>query len=152
MPRLAFWGEAVGYTGFFLRIVVLSLLAIQMGPGTAKAQDCPVVGQRYSIDGQVEVRHHGAWQPATLNQSLCAQDAVRTNSLSRAAVMLISEAVLLIDPASTVVLTDVTTDQQKRSILDLTRGAFQSFSRQPHSLEVNTPYLNAAVQGTEFVI
>ena len=152
MPCLAFWGEAVGYTGFFFRIAVLSLLAVQMGAGTAKAQDCPVVGQLYSIDGKVEVRHHGAWQPATLNQSLCAQDAVRTDSLSRAAVMLISEAVLRIDQDSTVVLTDVTTDQQKRSILDLTRGAFQSFSRQPHSLEVNTPYLNAAVQGTEFVI
>jgi tetratricopeptide (TPR) repeat protein len=66
--------------------------------------------------------------------------------------MLTSEAVLRIDQDSTVVLTDVTTDVQKRTILDLTRGAFQSFSREPHSLEVNTPYLNAAVQGTEFVI
>ena len=123
MPCLAFWGEAVGYSGFFFRIAGLSLLAVQMGAGTAKAQDCPVVGQLYSIDGKVEVRHHGAWQPATLNQSLCAQDAVRTDSLSRAAVMLISEAVLRIDQDSTVVLTDVTTDRQKRSILDLTRGA-----------------------------
>ena len=49
-------------------------------------------------------------------------------------------------------LTDVATDEQKPSLLDLTRGAFQSFSRRPHALEVNTPYLNAAVQGTEFVI
>src|SRR4029077_1571645 len=119
MPRLAFWGEAVGYTGFFLRIAGLSLLAIQVGGGTAMAQDCAVVGQLYSIDGQVEVRHHGAWQPATLNQSLCAQDAVRTNSLSRAAVMLVNEAVLRVDQDSTVVLTDVTTDEKKRTLLDL---------------------------------
>jgi tetratricopeptide (TPR) repeat protein len=152
MPRLAFWGEAVGYTGSLVRIALLSLLAIQMRVGAAIAQECPVVGQLYSIDGQVEVQRHGAWQPATLNQSLCAQDAVRTSSLSRAAVMLVNEAVLRIDQDSTVVLTDITTDQQKRTLLDLTRGAFQSFSRQPHSLKVNTPYLNAAVQGTEFAI
>jgi tetratricopeptide (TPR) repeat protein len=152
MPRLAFWGEAVGYTGSLVRVALLSLLAMQIRAGTAIAQECPVVGQLYSIDGQVEVRRHGAWQPAALNQSLCAQDAVRTSSLSRAAVMLVNEAVLRVDQDSTVVLTDVTTDEQKRTLLDLTRGAFQSFSRQPHSLEVNTPYLNAAVQGTEFVI
>ena len=108
--------------------------------------------QLYSVDGQVEVRRHGAWQSAALNQSLRAHDAVRTGSLSRAAVMLINEAVLRIDQDTTLYLTDVAADEQKRSLLDLTRGAFQSFSRQPHALEVNTPDLNAAVQGTEFVI
>ena len=110
------------------------------------------MGQLYSIDGQVEVRRHGAWQSAALNQSLCAHDAVRTGSLSRAAVMLINEAVLRIDQDTTLYLTDVAADEQKPSLLDLTRGAFQSFSRKPRALEVNTPYLNAAVQGTEFLI
>ena len=66
--------------------------------------------------------------------------------------MLVSEAVLRIDQNSMIYLTDVATDDQKPSVLDLARGAFQSFSRRPHALEVNTPYLNAAVQGTEFVI
>jgi ferric-dicitrate binding protein FerR (iron transport regulator) len=66
--------------------------------------------------------------------------------------MLINEAVLRIDQDTTVYLTDIATDEQKPSLLDLTRGAFQSFSRRPHALEVNTPYLSAAVQGTEFVI
>ena len=63
--------------------------------------------------------------------------------------MLVNEAVLRIDQNSTIYLTDVATDEQKPSVLDLARGAFQSFSRRPHNLEVNTPYLNAAVQGTE---
>ena len=142
----------MGHTGSLVRIALLALLAIKAQAGTAIAQECPVVGQLYSIDGQVEVRRHGAWQSASLNQSLCAQDAVRTSSLSRAAVMLINEAVLRIDQDTTVYLTDVTTDTQKPTLLDLARGAFQSFSRQPHSLEVKTPYLNAAVGGTEFVI
>jgi ferric-dicitrate binding protein FerR (iron transport regulator) len=152
VPRLAFWGEAVGHTESFVRFAFLSLLAIQAQAGTAIAQECPIVGQLYSIDGQVEVQHQGAWRPASLNQSLCAHDAVRTSSLSRAAVMLVNEAVLRIDQDTTVYLTNVTTDTQKRTLLDLARGAFQSFSRQPHSIQVNTPYLNAAVGGTEFVI
>jgi hypothetical protein len=52
-------------------------------------------------------------------------------SLSRAAVMLINEAGLRIDQDSTVYLTDIAADDLKPSIPDLTRGAFQSFSRQP---------------------
>jgi len=142
----------VGYGGFGTRIGLLFLLALAAPAGTAIAQSCPVVGQLYSIDGQVEVRRNAAWQTGTLNQPLCAQDAVRTGSLSRAAVMLVNEAVLRIDQDTTVHLTDVTADERKPSLLDLTKGAFQSFSRQPRALEVNTPYLNAAVQGTEFMI
>jgi tetratricopeptide (TPR) repeat protein len=118
----------------------------------AVAQDCSVVGQLYSIDGEVNVQRRGTWHSGALNESLCAHDAVRTGSLSRAAVMLVNEAVLRIDQDSTVYLADIATDPQKPSLLDLARGAFQSFSRRPHALEVNTPYLNAAVQGTEFVI
>ena len=158
MPRgderascLAFWG-AMGYGGSWVRIAWLSLLAFQAHAGTASAQDCARVGQLYSIDGDVSVRRHGAWHPGALNQSLCARDAIRTGSLSRAAVMLINEAVLRIDQDTTIYLTDIAVEEQKPSLLDLSRGAFQSFSRRPHALEVNTPYLNAAVQGTEFVI
>lgn len=142
----------MGYGGFGTRIGLLFLLALAAPAGKAIAQSCPIVGQLYSIDGQVEVRRNAAWQTGTLNQPLCAQDAVRTGSLSRAAVMLVNEAVLRIDQDTTVHLTDVTADDRKTSLFDLTKGAFQSFSRQPRALEVNTPYLNAAVQGTEFRI
>ena len=143
----------MAYARTWVRIALLSLLILQSQGGKATAQDCPtVVGQLFSIDGQVEVQRHGAWQPAALNQSLCEHDAVRTGSLSRAAVMLINEAVLRIDQDTTLYLANVTADERKRSLLDLAHGAFQSFSRHPRALEVNTPYLNAAVEGTEFVI
>ena len=144
-------GEAMGYTGFWVRIAG-PFPARHPGGGDGNAQECPAVGQLYSIDGEVRCSVTERGSLAVLNQSLCAHDAVRTGSLSRAAVMLVNEAVLRIDQNTTVYLTDVTTDEQKPSLLDLTRGAFQSFSRRPHALEVNTPYLNAAVQGTEFVI
>jgi tetratricopeptide (TPR) repeat protein len=128
------------------------LLVVGLQAGSAAAQQCAAVGQLYSIDGEVSVQRQGAWQRGVLNQTLCAHDGVRTGSLSRAAVMLSNENVLRIDQNTTMYLTNIVTEEQKPSLLDLTRGAFQSFSRQPHALEVNTPYLNAAVQGTEFVI
>src|SRR5262245_30882100 len=136
----------------YLRNILLFVFVLLLQMGTGWAQECAVVGHLYSLDGKVEVQRHGVWQPAALNQSLCQQDAVRTGSLSRAAVTLVNEAVLRIDQDTTVALTDITTDEQQRSLLDLAKGAFQSFSRRPRALEVNTPYLNAAVQGTEFVI
>ena len=34
----------------------------------------------------------------------------------------------------------------------MVRGAFQSFSRKPKFLKVNTPYLNGSVEGTEFAV
>ena len=142
----------MGHLAFWLRIAALSLVFTQAQAGTALAQECSTVGQLYSIDGEVTVQRHGSWQRGYSQSVFCAHDAVRTGSLSRAAVMLINEAVLRIDQDSTVYLVDITADEQKRSLLDLTHGAFQSFSRRPRALEVNTPYLNAAVQGTEFVI
>ena len=82
-----------------MRLGLLSLLTVLVPAGAASAQTCQTVGQLYSLDGQVEVQRNGAWQPATLNQSLCQHDAVRTGSLSRAAVMLVSEAVDWAPPA-----------------------------------------------------
>ena len=94
----------MGHLAFWLRIAALSLVLSQVQAGTALAQECSTVGQLYSIDGEVTVQRHGSWQRGVLNQSLCAHDAVRTGSLSRAAVMLINEAVLRIDQDSTVYL------------------------------------------------
>jgi tetratricopeptide (TPR) repeat protein len=135
-----------------VRVATLALLVSQLHVTHSHAQECPVVGHLYSIDGDVEIQHQGVWQRGALNQPLCAQDTIKTGALSRAAVMLINEAVLRIDQDTSMSLVDITPNEDQRSLLDLTQGAFQSFSRRPHALEVNTPYLNAAVQGTEFVI
>ena len=42
--------------------------------------------------------------------------------------------------------------QPGRSFIDLVRGAILFFTRQPRSLDVRTPFVNAAVEGTEFLI
>jgi ferric-dicitrate binding protein FerR (iron transport regulator) len=42
-------------------------------------------------------------------------------------------------------------EEEEQSLLDILRGAIQSFSRKPKKLMVNSPYLNGSIEGTEFV-
>src|SRR5262249_7085013 len=60
--------------------------------------------------------------------------------------------VLRLDQETTVQLVDISEEEGGSSLLDLVLGAFQSFSRKPRAMSINTPYLNATIEGTEFVI
>ncbi|NIR62147.1 MAG: TonB-dependent receptor, partial [Gammaproteobacteria bacterium] len=114
----------------------------------------PPVGEVVSTQGTVEVQRadDARWQPASVGDSLCEQDTLRTGSYSRAAAALINDAIIRIDADTTVHLAEITREEEERSFFDLVLGAIQSFSRRPRLLAVNTPYLNATVEGTEFVI
>jgi tetratricopeptide (TPR) repeat protein len=124
-------------------------------PSAHALESCePVVGQLASVEGEVEVQRVATprWQPAAMGDQLCEGDAVRAARLSRAAISLINEAVLRLDQNTTLQLTDITVEPEERSFLELVVGAIQSFSRSPRLLAVNTPYLNATVEGTEFFV
>ena len=87
-----------------------------------------------------------------MGDALCEGDAVRAGRWSRAAISLINQAVLRLDQNTTLQLVDITAEAEERSFLELVVGALQSFSRSPRLLAVNTPYLNAAIEGTEFFV
>jgi len=135
--------------------VLFGLAISATGMGDAAAEPCtPVVGRLASVEGEIEVRRADArrWQPAGLDEAVCEGDAIRAGRHSRAAIALINDAVLRLDQNTTLQLTDITAQEQERSFFDLIVGAIQSFSRAPRLLAVNTPYLNATVEGTEFYI
>ena len=142
-----------GKSGIF---ILLSWgIVAQATPGAFAAEECtPAVGQLASIDGQVELLRADTqrWQSVSLDQPLCERDTIRTGPLSRAAITLINGAVLRLDQETTVQLIDIGEAEEESSLLDLVLGAFQSFSRNPRVLSVNTPYLNATVEGTEFIV
>lgn len=117
------------------------------------ACDTPV-GNFVSITGAVDVQASGggSWAEARLDTRLCQGDSIRVGERSRAAVALINDAVLRIDQSTTMRLIDIVPEEQESSLLDLLKGAFQSFSRKPKFLKVNTPYLNGSVEGTEFLV
>jgi tetratricopeptide (TPR) repeat protein len=137
------------------RMLLLGGVFLTLVPSAQAAESCaPVVGELVSVEGQVEIRRAdaGDWQAAQLGQLLCQRDSVRVGGKSRGTIALINDAILRLDQNTTIHLLEVTREPEERSFIDLLLGALQSFSRSPRTLAVNTPYLNATIEGTELAL
>ena len=110
------------------------------------------MGKVVSLQGTLEIRHgkQGPWQPAAMNTEIAAGDFLRTGPESRAAVLLRNEAVLRMNQKSTLFFPEP--DPRKPLPLKILHGLFHIFSNQPRSLKVMTPFVNGAVEGTEFLV
>ncbi len=88
---------------------------------------------------------------ASRNALICVDDVVRVGHRSRAAIVFLqNENVLRLDQDTQLrVLPSSTID---RSLLDMLEGAIHFFSPKPRSLNIRTPFLNASVEGTEFLV
>ena len=136
-------------------VVFFSIAMCSLFTAAGAEETCsPVVGRLVSMEGQVEVQHadSSTWMQAALEMVLCQGDTIRANQNSRVALALINEAVLRVDQNTAVRLTDIVQEENDTSLLGLLRGALQSFSRSPRQLEVDSPYLNGLIEGTEFVV
>ena len=137
--------------GFVASSIVFSMI---LAGAAVAAESCQsVVGRLATVEGQVEVQRTGSanWQSGALGGDLCQGDTVRAGASSRATIALINQAVLRVDQNTAMRLDNITGVTEERSVLSLLKGAFQSFSRKPRGFEVNTPYLNGSIEGTEFV-
>lgn len=129
--------------------------ALSSGGGVAWAQDCaPVIGRVVSVEGSVEIQAEGRadWRAAGPAEPLCQLHTIRTGRLSRAAVALANDEVLRLDQESVVRLADIREEAGERSLIELIFGAFYSFSRRPHQVDVRTTHMNLAIRGTEFQV
>ena len=137
------------------RVLLLTMLAAVFLSTGASADCVKAVGQFVDIHGEVEtqVEDGGTWMSATLDTSLCEGSSIRVGGQSRAAIALINDAVLRLDENTTMRLVDISEDEpeEEPSLLDIIKGAIQSFSRKPKKLSINSPYLNGSIEGTEFV-
>ena len=132
--------------------LVISLSA----EGASAADHCAetdAAGTLISVEGRVEIQRAAdqGWRPALLQQYLCLGDTLRVASRSRAAVVLSDGWIERFDQNSAMRFVQ-NSIQDERSILDLLYGAVLFFSRTTRPLDIVTPYANAAVEGTEFVI
>jgi hypothetical protein len=121
---------------------------------TASADECPggALGFVVTVQGVVEISASGGgWQPAQLNTLVCKGDVIRVGAKSRAGIYFDdTETVAYVDQNTT---TGVAAQPAERSlILDLLEGAINFLSREPRSLEIRTPFVNAGVKGTEFEV
>lgn len=132
-------------------ISLLGLLLADVAPVYAEGCEQPV-GRLVSLQGVVEF-HAAAetvWHVAQLNARLCPGDTIRTAARSRAAVELTTETIVRLDQLTTLTLSGLT--QKPTSWMDLLTGAAHFITRTPRALQIKTPYVNAAVEGTEFVV
>jgi len=111
------------------------------------------VAQVVSVQGTVEFRriHDAVWLPAEIDTKLCAGDKIRVLNNSRAALRLINDSMLRLDQKTTVTFPAVQ-ENESLSIMDLINGAIHIITRTPKPFRVNTPFMNAGVEGTEFLV
>jgi len=111
------------------------------------------IARAISIQGILEVRLAGetGWQAAGREQTFCPGDALRTGTNSRAAIQLYPETVIRLDQSSSIVFTPAEAAVEA-TWLELLKGAAHLISRDPRSLKIITPFANAAIEGTEFLV
>ena len=135
-----------GNARFALWLVLLMTL---MEGAQAKCTDW--VTQAVSLQGTIEVRRadQREWLPSKLNDRYCAGDIIRSSEHSRAALMLRNGTLLRMDQRTALVLPSL---EQEPAWLKLIQGAIQLISNTAYRLNVQTPFLNAGMEGTEFVV
>ncbi len=141
--------------GRFVRhaIFFLLLLLFLCGPASILAEPCTkTVATAVSIQGVVEIRSRSSskWKKISAEDAFCAGDRVRTLASSRAALKLNNHSILRLNEHSTVTFSGLS--PQGSSRLDLKTGMAHFISRIKQRFEVITPYVNAGVDGTEFVV
>ena len=135
--------------GLSLLLIISALVAII--PDTYAADTC-TAAVAVSIQGTVEVRRHGEtmWQPVLMNARLCYGDMIRTRLYSRASLRLSNQSMLRLDQKTAVTLSEPGKDNP--TLLDLITGIIHVITRTPTPFNVRTPFVNAGIEGTEFLV
>ncbi len=106
-----------------------------------------------SVQGNVDVRGKDAqvWQALKADMDLCAGDSVTVRRFSRALLRLEQEQTnVQLGEGSTLTLPGG--KEQDFSVVELLKGVTHFISRVPHALKIKTPFVNAAIEGTEFIV
>src|SRR4051812_1073606 len=150
MRRTWSWGKPwdMGWLSRTLAPVVLCSTPVC---GALAADRCAeVAGRVAAVEEQVEVASGGGWNVVGVGEPVCVGEVLRAGGGGRGAVILESGAVLRLDRGTTLRIERETADGS--TLLRLLSGVASFFSRRPHALEVDTPFANAAVEGTEFAV
>ena len=150
-----------------LNLLLACFLAAGGAPALAQehAASCaPVIARVVSLQGTVEVQRAGSgnWLGVRrLDTSICAGDRLRTAPSSRAALFVQPETLVRLDQNTTLtlqqstdeILVEFSTDEVSRvACSEQTCGAGYFITRFPKKFKVKTPHMNAAVEGTEFMV
>ena len=160
MPRFT------GWLGRALHAIIAGILCLSFVydafPAEGDAPSCaPAIGRVVSRQGEVDIRRSGSseWHHVTrLDTTVCHGDAVRTGVRSRAALWLQPENLIRLDQRTAVTMfaskaeTRVEFFSSGQVSADPDCGAAYFISRFPRNFGVTTPFLSAAIKGTEFLV
>lgn len=119
----------------------------------AVAEECAMkAGRLASVQGEAQFLRKGQtlWHSAAMDETFCAGDMLRIGVGGRAAVVLANETVIRIDQGSTLSFGE--SIDEGFSLIRLLNGVLHIFSHRPRALKILTPYVNGAVEGTEFLV
>lgn len=147
------WGLNAGVTGLWVLLVLCCV------PGVSWAYEgvCERPSARVeSVQGRVEVQNAAnlGWVTVALGDVVCPGDSIRVRHNARAALSLTipqasgNENTLRLDQNTTVTFPS----DESASWLRMPQGVVHFISRLRHSFSVLTPFTNAGVDGTEFVV
>ncbi len=151
-------------SGFVLLAGNASTVGNQALAQDAAASCTPAIGRVVSLQGNVEVQREGTpnWlRVSRLDIAICAGDRLRTAAFSRAALFVQPETLIRVDENTTISLNQTTaevlvefhTDEVSQTAHDAQScGAGYFITRFPRKFKVATPHMNAAVEGTEFMV
>jgi len=105
------------------------------------------------MQGTIEIRRaqENVWQQAGMEVVLCAGDMIRARSQSRAALRLSNDSMLRLDQKTSITFPEIQ-EEKGASLLDLFEGAIHIITRTPRPFKIRTPFVNASVEGTEFLV
>ncbi len=132
---------------------VLSISLTFCLPNSVSAEErcASWVGKVVSAEGVVQARRvtHPNWEAVKVGETFCPGDKLRVETW-RAAIVLANETIIRLDQGTTITFTEI--ENEEASWLELLEGIVHFLSRVPKNLTITTPFVNATVEGTEFVI
>ncbi|MGH8502391.1 MAG: TonB-dependent receptor domain-containing protein [Gammaproteobacteria bacterium] len=134
------------------RLVAFIFMGLALAPDVTRAACETWIAKAVSVQGHVEVssKGTGAWNTVALDDTFCQGDIVRVRKDSRAALVLHNDTIMRLDEHTAVSFSEPAAAGS--SLLKLLRGVAYFISRVRESFEVETPFVNAVVEGTEFMI
>jgi Tfp pilus assembly protein PilF len=144
---------AAGSASAALTLVVAMLGALSVPTPAAAQPRCaqPAAFVR-TIDNDVRVvlASSTTQVPATRDMPVCAGDTIQVSPRSGAVVLITASNTLLRLEQNS--LLEIAPPNAKMPYVSLLRGALLFITRLRRSFEVRTPFVNASVEGTEFVV
>src|SRR4051794_2912030 len=132
---------------FVVMLIVFSLALTQPARGQETCANPVALFESVRNAVQVVPATNRPTAPAARQQRVCAGDTIRVGDNSRAVVLILS--------SNTPIALDQNTEFRipaqtgtARTLINLLRGALLYISRVPHDVEIQTPFVNASIEGT----